>query len=129
MHTINTQAIVGANLIFLDVAPGFPECMHDARVLQHTALFPMARQGEISSKPSNQINNVIIKPVLLGEGGLTSFIRGNQIENISKVIIPCFALNNFCQLENEKFIEQDGILDDLIRQERVARNKKPTKRK
>ena len=48
----------------------------------------------------------------------------DQIENISEVIIPCFALNNFCQLENEEFIDQDGILDDLIRQERVARNRR-----
>ena len=46
-HTINTQAAVGANLMFLDVATGFPGCMHDARVLQHTALFRMAKQGEI----------------------------------------------------------------------------------
>ena len=67
-HTINTQALVGANLMFLDVATAFPGCMHDARVLQHTALFRIARQGEISSKPFDQIDNVIIKPVLLGDG-------------------------------------------------------------
>ena len=53
----------------------------------------------------------------------------NQIEKISEVIIPCFALNNFCQLKNEEFIDQDGIPDDLIRQERVAKNKKLTNRK
>ena len=46
----------------------FPGCMHDARVLQYTTLFGMARQGEILSKPSDQINNVTIKPVLLGDG-------------------------------------------------------------
>ena len=40
-----------------------------------------------------------------------------------------FALNNFCQLKNEEFIDQDGIPDDLIRQERVAKNKKLTNRK
>ena len=56
-HTINTQAAVGANLMFLDVATGFPGCMHDAQVLQHTALFRMARQGEILSKPSDQITS------------------------------------------------------------------------
>ena len=52
-HTINTQAAIGANLMFLDIATGFPGCMHDARVLQHTGLFRMARQGEILSKPSD----------------------------------------------------------------------------
>ena len=51
--------------MFLNVATGFPECMHDARVLQHTSLFRMARQGEILSKPFDQINNVTIKPALL----------------------------------------------------------------
>ena len=66
-HTINTQAAVGANLMFLDVATGFPGCMHDAQLLQHTALFYMARQGEILSKPSDQINNVTTKLVLLGD--------------------------------------------------------------
>ena len=32
----------------------------------------------------------------------------NQTENISEVIISCFALHNFCLLENEEFIDQDG---------------------
>ena len=48
----------------------------------------------------------------------------NRIENISEVIVSCFALHNFCQLENEEFIDQDGILGDLIRQEHVARNRR-----
>ena len=148
--------------MFLDVATDFPGCMHDARVLQYTTLFGMARQGEILSKPSDQINNVTIKPVLLGDEAyplstwlmkpyayspnltrakknltknfhLQEFLRkelsafgvlDNQTENISEVIISCFALHNFCQLENEDFIAQDGILDDLFRQERVARNRR-----
>ena len=67
-HTINTQAVVGANLMFLDVVTGFPGCMHDAQVLQHTALFCMVRQGEILLKPFDQINNATIKPVLLRDG-------------------------------------------------------------
>ena len=54
--------------MFLDVATGFPGCMHDARVLQHSALFGMARKGEILSKPSDQNNHVTIKPVLLADG-------------------------------------------------------------
>ena len=33
--------------MFLDVATGFSGCMHDARALQHTALFRRGRQGEI----------------------------------------------------------------------------------
>ena len=68
MHTINNQVVAGANLMFLDVVTCFPGCMHDARVLQHTALFGMARKSGILSKPSDQINHVTIKPVLLGDG-------------------------------------------------------------
>ena len=48
----------------------------------------------------------------------------NEIENISEVIISWFALHNLRQLENEEFIDQHGILDDLIRQECVARNRR-----
>ena len=48
-HTINNQAVVGANLMFLDDVTGFPGCMHVARLLQHNALFCMARQGEIKT--------------------------------------------------------------------------------
>ena len=170
-HTINTPAIVGANFMFLDVVTVFPECIHEARVLQHTALFSMARQSEILSKRSDQINNVTIKPVLLGDGAypLSTWMMkpysfspnltraekkinkklsstrvsleraldvlkarwrcllkrlDNRIENISEVIVSCFALHNFCQLENEEFIDQDGILGDLIRQEHVATNRR-----
>ena len=52
----------------------------------------------------------------------------NQKEKISGVIILSFALHNFCQLENQEFIDQDRILDDLIRQERVPRNRRNTPR-
>ena len=48
----------------------------------------------------------------------------NQTENISEVITSCFALHNFCQLENEEFIDQEGIPNDLIMQERVVRNRR-----
>ena len=38
-HTINTQVVVAANLMFLDVATAFPGCMHDARVFEHATYF------------------------------------------------------------------------------------------
>ena len=125
---------------------------------------PPISRGGILSKPSDEINNVTIKPVLLGDGAyplLTWMMKpyayfpnltrvenkinkklssagvsserafgrlkprcrcllkrlDNQTENISEVFISCFALPNFCQVENEEFINQGGILDDLIRQD------------
>ena len=41
-YSVNTQAVVGANLLFLDVATGFPGSMHDSRVLRHSLLFRRA---------------------------------------------------------------------------------------
>ena len=41
-YTINTQAVVGRDLMFLDVATGFPGSMHDARVLRATSFFQKA---------------------------------------------------------------------------------------
>ena len=38
-YTVHTQAVVGSNLIFLDVATGFPGSMDDARMLQQTKLY------------------------------------------------------------------------------------------
>ena len=46
-YSINTQAVVGANLLFLDVATGFPGSMHDSGVLRHSSLFRRAEQNEI----------------------------------------------------------------------------------
>ena len=46
-YTVNTQAVVGGNLMFLDVATGFPGSIHDARVLRATSLFQKAEQGII----------------------------------------------------------------------------------
>ena len=37
-YTINTQAVIGGNLRFLDIANGFPGSLHDARVLENTSL-------------------------------------------------------------------------------------------
>ena len=36
---VNTQAVIGANLEFLDVTTGYPGSVHDARVLRSSALF------------------------------------------------------------------------------------------
>ena len=40
--TVNTQAVIGANLEFLDVATGYPGSVHDARALRSSTLFQQA---------------------------------------------------------------------------------------
>ena len=52
-YSINTQAIAGANLIFYDVATGFPGSVHDSRILRNTTVF----------------RNVRVRPIILGDAG------------------------------------------------------------
>ena len=68
-YSINTQAVVGANLCFLDVATDFLGSMHDTRVLRQTNLFERAKSGEILNVPVKKIRNVEVRPITLGNGG------------------------------------------------------------
>ena len=38
-YNINTQAVVGGDMIFLSVATGYPGSLHDSRVLRNSDLF------------------------------------------------------------------------------------------
>ena len=160
--------MIGSDLIFLDVATGFPGSIHDSRLLRHTSLF---ENQEILTKPEDIIENARVRPMLLGDGGYplrlwimrpyiftpmmtpserkfnnslssarVSVERGFgilkarwrcllkrldcRVENISAVIITCFALHNFCQINGERYIDDDGILDALIHQERQVRRRR-----
>ena len=65
--TVNTQAVIGANLEFLDVATGYPGIVHDARVLRSSALFQQAEAQIILSTPLKDVDNVKIRPLLLSD--------------------------------------------------------------
>ena len=43
-----------------------------------------------------------------------------NLENVSDVIITCFALHNFCQINNELY-QDDEMLEYLIQEERSSR--------
>ena len=68
-YSINTQAVVGANLCFLDVATGFPGTIHDTRVLRQTKLFERAESGEILHVAVKKIRGVKVRPLILSDGG------------------------------------------------------------
>ena len=38
----------------------------------------------------------------------------NKVENVSDVIITSFVLDNFCQINGETYLDQDGILKYLM---------------
>ena len=52
-YTISTQILVGENLVFFDVATGFPEGCHDTRNFRNTSM--QAKNGEILTKPEDII--------------------------------------------------------------------------
>ena len=55
--TVNTQAAVVSNLIFIDVATGFPGSIHDARMLWVTKLYQDSETNIILSKPTDAVEN------------------------------------------------------------------------
>ena len=65
--TVNTQAVIGANLEFLDVVAGYPGSVHDARVLRSSALFQQAEAQIILYTPLKDADNVKIRPLLLSD--------------------------------------------------------------
>ena len=63
--TVNTQAVIGANLEFLDVTTGYPGSVHDARVLRSSPLLQQAEAQIILSTPLKGVDNVKIRLLLL----------------------------------------------------------------
>ena len=170
-YTVSVQGLVGANLMFLDVATGFPGSCHDARNLRNSSLFRRAENQEILTKPIDVIDNSEIRPLVLGDGaypllswlitphqfgpGLTRDQRvfnrklsscrvhverafgilkarwrilltrlDNRIENVAAVTIACVTLHNFCQKNNETYTDEDGVLENILRQERQSRQRR-----
>ena len=167
-YTVNTQAVVGANLLFLDVATGFPGSIHDARMLRATKLFNDAEAGVILVNPTDIIEDQEIRPLLLGDGAypptswqvkpfpqnirLTNaqkrynkklssarvtverafgLLKGcwkcllkrldNNLDFVPYIIISCCVLHNICQIKNEKYIDEDEVIEDIIQKERQVR--------
>lgn len=72
-YTVNTQGIVGANLIFYDVATGFPGSCHDARNLRNSSIFHRAQNEELLVKPIDIVNETEIRPLILGDSAYPLF--------------------------------------------------------
>ena len=66
-YSITTQGVVGTNLIFYDIATGFPGSCHDARNLRNSSLFRRAQNNELLIKPIDVVENSEIRPLLLGD--------------------------------------------------------------
>ena len=66
-NSINSQATIGANLVFLDLAAGVPGGVHDSRVLRHSILYRNAER--ILGMFTETVQDIVIRPILLGDGG------------------------------------------------------------
>lgn len=167
-YAVNTQALAGANLIFLHLATGYPGSTHDARMFRSSDIFTYAERGDILQYPEEIIENHRIKPLILGDGAypLSTYLMkpypqsvaltrdevkfnkklsgarvlverafgilkaryrillkrlDSQITNVSDVIIACVVLHNFCQSQNDQYMDYDKILDELMSKERRAK--------
>lgn len=63
-YNISTRWLVGANLVLLGVATGFPESCQDSHNFRNTLLYTQAENGEIPTKPEDIIANSRVR--LLG---------------------------------------------------------------
>ena len=66
-YSFNTQAIVGAGLLFYSVSTGFPGSIHDARAFRTTTTFQEIENGNLLDGPAVLIRGVNVKPLLLGD--------------------------------------------------------------
>ena len=66
-YTINTQAVNGANLMFLHIEIGHPGSLHDVRILILSNLCTRAEREEILKTPSKIIDGFSVRPLLLSD--------------------------------------------------------------
>ena len=66
-YTINSQAAVGSNLMFLDISTGFPGSVHDARMLRASTLYQKCEANELHVYPEKIIEEMCVRALLLGD--------------------------------------------------------------
>ena len=71
-YSMNLQGIVGGDGRFLDVAVGFPGSIHDARVMRMSGIYARIQSGEVLQQPIENINNVPIGPLIIGDSAYPS---------------------------------------------------------
>ena len=67
-YLISTQAVIGGNLTFLNIATGYPGSIHDARILRDSALYIQTKRNILLTEPTDVIDGYKIKPFLIGDG-------------------------------------------------------------
>ena len=70
----NTQAVVGANLMFLHVAIGYPGSLHDTQILRVSSLFGKTERNEMLAHPTKSIDGFNGRPLILSDSAYPSSI-------------------------------------------------------
>ena len=117
-YSINSQSVVGGNLLVSDFCTGFPGSVYDSRVLRHSAIYAKAETSQILNSPNDAIENITIHSLILGTcnnrdrvGILKARCRclaerlASEIENFSNVIITCVVLHNMCHFNGEEYLD------------------------
>ena len=79
---------MGGNLLFLDFCTDFPGSTHDSRVLRNSAIYARAETSQILNSPNDVIENVTIRPLILGDGGYPLLTWLMRPYNIGQNIDP-----------------------------------------
>ena len=67
-YSISTQAVVGGNLKFLDIATGYRGSIHDAHILRDSGSYLQAERNILLIEPTDVIDGYKIRPLLIGDG-------------------------------------------------------------
>ena len=65
-HSINTQATIGASLVFVDLTTDFLGSVHDSCVLRHSTLYRKAEKGQTLSMLTETAQDIAMRSILLG---------------------------------------------------------------
>ena len=93
---------MGGNLLFLDFCTGFPGSVNDSRILRNSAIYAKAESYQILNFPNDVIENVTIRPLILGDGGYPLLTWLMRPYNVGQNIDPRKAKFN-----NEQVLRQD----------------------
>ena len=61
-YSFVVQGVVDASGSYLSVSTGFPDSMHDARVLRLSNLFPLAEEKRILTMPCMELDGIQVRP-------------------------------------------------------------------
>ena len=80
-----------------------------------------AENGEILQNPVKEIEGVQLRPLILGDSAYHSTTRlVNVVSDVTTTKISCCVLDKICLERCDYYIDNDGILQTVLRNKNVA---------